>query len=135
MLDPSLAALWDACLPALNQRSALYVTRARNACVEAAKNAGALAAHAVMILAALGEVDTSFDIADGFLLWRGKIVRQGQGTREITNDAAWRTGVQWLFTPPCASMRADPRFLALCDGIGLREYWRRRGLRPDYLLS
>lgn len=134
MLDPSLATLWDACLPALNQRSALYVTRARNACVEAAKDAGALAAHAVMILAALGEVDTSFDIADGFLLWRGKIVRQGQGTREITNDAAWRTGVQWLFTPPCASMRADPRFLALCDGIGLREYWRRRGLRPDYLL-
>ena len=87
-----------------------------------------------MILAALGEVDASFEIADGFLLWRGKIVRQSEGSKEITNDAAWRNGVQWLFTPPCASMRRDPRFLALCYGIGLTEYWRSRGVRPDYLL-
>ena len=135
MLDVSLASLWQSCLPALDQQSAVSVTKARNACLEAAKNAGALAAHAVMILAALGEVNASFDIAHGFLLWRGKIVRQGASAREITNDAAWRIGIQWLFTPPCASMRADPRFLTLCEALGLTDYWRQRGLRPDYLQS
>jgi hypothetical protein len=41
---------------------------------------------------------------------------------------------QWLFTPPVAALRADPRFRDICDGIGLTGYWRRRGLRPDYLL-
>jgi hypothetical protein len=134
MLGPALATLWQACLPALDQRSAMTITTARNACLDAARKAGELAAHAVMILAALGEVDASFEIADGFLLWRGKIVPQSEGGKEITNDAAWRNGVQWLFTPPCASMRRDPRFLALCNGIGLTEYWRSRGVRPDYLL-
>jgi DNA-binding winged helix-turn-helix (wHTH) protein len=133
MLDPALATMWEACLPALDQRSAMAIRTARNACLDAARKAGELAAHAVMILAALGEVDASFEIADGFLLWRGKIVRQSEGSKEITNDAAWRNGVQWLFTPPCASMRRDPRFLALCYGIGLTEYWRSRGVRPDYL--
>jgi DNA-binding winged helix-turn-helix (wHTH) protein len=133
MLDPALATMWEACLPALDQRSAMAIRTARNACLDAARKAGELAAHAVMILAALGEVDASFEIADGFLLWRGKIVRQSEGSKEITNDAAWRNGVQWLFTPPCASMRRDPRFLALCNGIGLTEYWRSRGVRPDYL--
>ena len=108
---------------------------AREACLKAAKDAGELAAHAVMILAALDEVNASFDVAYGFLLWRGEVVRQGKDSREITNDAAWRLGVQWLFTPPCASMRADPRFLSLCDGIGLKAYWRRRGVRPDYMLG
>jgi DNA-binding winged helix-turn-helix (wHTH) protein/Tfp pilus assembly protein PilF len=134
MLDPALATLWQACLPALDQRSAMTITTARNACLDAARKAGELAAHAVMILAALGAVDASFEITDGFLLWRGKIVPQSEGGKEITNDAAWRNGVQWLFTPPCASMRRDPRFLALCNGIGLTEYWRSRGVRPDYLL-
>lgn len=133
MLGGALTELWNACLPALDQPSAGAIANARNACLEAAKKAGALAAHAVMILAALGDVNASFDIADGFLRWRGKIVRQGESTREVTNDAAWRVGVQWLFTPPCASMRADPRFLMLCDGIGLTEYWRSRRVRPDYL--
>jgi hypothetical protein len=30
-------------------------------------------------------------------------------------------------------MRADRRFIALCEGIGLGEYWRKRGVQPDYL--
>lgn len=135
MIDAPLARLWMACLPALDRRSASNVMNARKACLKAAKDAGELAAHAVMVLAALDEVDASFDVANGFLLWRGEVVRQGKDSRELSNDAAWRLGVQWLFTPPCAGMRADPRFLSLCDGIGLNAYWRGRGVRPDYMAS
>jgi hypothetical protein len=85
-----------------------------------------------MILAALGQVDAAFDVAQGFLLWRGSVVRRGQTAGQTTNDAQWRNGIQWLFTPPAAVMRADPRFLRLCEGVGLTDYWRSRGVRPDY---
>ncbi len=27
----------------------------------------------------------------------------------------------------------DPRYAALCDDIGLTEYWRIRGIKPDYV--
>jgi hypothetical protein len=40
-----------------------------------------------------------------------------------------------LFTPPGRAIRADPRFNALCDGIGLTEYWAKRGIKPDYQLG
>jgi hypothetical protein len=30
-------------------------------------------------------------------------------------------------------MRADARFLPLCDEVGLGDYWRARGVNPDYL--
>jgi hypothetical protein len=53
----------------------------------------------------------------------------------LGTDTGWRANVQWLFTPPCAAMRADPRFNEICDGIGLTEYWRRRGVKPDYMLT
>jgi hypothetical protein len=31
-------------------------------------------------------------------------------------------------------MQTDPRFNALCAGIGLTEYWARRRIKPDYQL-
>jgi DNA-binding winged helix-turn-helix (wHTH) protein len=133
MLNPPLAALWQACLPALDQRSTENIRIAREACTQAAKEAGELAAHAVMILASLGSVDSAFAIADGFLRWRGAVVSEGQ--EQSANSSGWRVGVQWLFTPPCANMRADPRFLELCEGIGLTDYWRRRAVTPDFMLT
>jgi hypothetical protein len=133
---PPLIALWRACLPALDQPSPRALARARQACIDGATVAGGVAAQAVMILCALGDVDTAFDIANGFLLWRGKLVRRGEsGVKGQGPDAAWRIGTQWLFTPPCAAMRTDVRFLPLCDGIGLSEYWKRRGVKPDYQLT
>jgi hypothetical protein len=36
-----------------------------------------------------------------------------------------------LFTPATAAMRADARFHALCDGMGMTAYWRQRGVAPD----
>lgn len=132
---PPSTALWRACLPALDQHSPVTIAKARKACLEAAKRAGLLAAQGVMILSGLGQVDEAFDIADGFLLWRGSVVRRGQASKQMMNDLGWRIGVQWLFTPPCAVLRADPRFGPLCEGVGLADYWRARHVRPDYQLS
>jgi DNA-binding winged helix-turn-helix (wHTH) protein len=127
-----LAALWRACLPALIQASPRAVSVARRACLDGARRAGELAANGVMILAALGEVDAAFDVSSGFLLWRGTIVRGGRSAKTVWNDAAWRMGTQWLFTPPCAVMRSDSRFIPLCADLGIIDYWRSRGVKPDY---
>ena len=104
------------------------------ACADAAKTAGIAAAQAVMICGALNQVDLAFDICDGFLLWRGKIVRASENkASQLGSDAMWRAGIQWLFTPPCASLRADNRFAPLCEAVGLTDYWHKRGVQPDYL--
>ena len=54
--------------------------------------------------------------------------------RQPVKGTAWRFA-PWLFTPPTASLRADPRFLAICDAAGLSEYWAKRGIKPDYQLG
>ena len=84
-----------------------------------------------MILCALGETDAAFEVTEGFLLWRGKVVSTGQADGKKMDDYSRRM-TQWLFTPPCAIMRDDPRFQRLCDDFGLTDYWRARGVKPDY---
>jgi tetratricopeptide (TPR) repeat protein len=134
--DDNTVALWRTSLVALDQRSAETVARARSACIKAAQSAGSFAVETVMILSALGEVDAAFEIANGFLLSRGSIVAQDKGRpKDDINDATWRINTQYLFTPPCRIMRADRRFLPLCDGMGLTDYWRERRVKPDFLVS
>jgi hypothetical protein len=132
--SPEEREMWRTSLAALDQRSLKSIARAREACLAGATMAGELAGQGVMILSALGEVDAAFDVANGFLLSRGSIVRGGEPAfKPDLNDAGWRINTQWLFTPPAADMRADARFLPLCDGVGLGDYWRARGVNPDYL--
>ena len=126
--------MWTASLDALVRRSAESTGKAREACQSAAQSSSELAGHAAMLLCALDDVNSAFEIADGYLLSRGPAVRHGKRTYgPNTSDSLRRINSWWLFWPPCKNMRADPRFLPLCDGVGLVEYWRRRGVRPDYI--
>ena len=104
----------------------------RAANVAAAPLSPGLSVHAILIMGALEEVDTAYSIIDGLLLRRGGLVTQvdsGQGPSPAS-DPLWRQ-TQWLFTPATKSLRAAPRFLSLCDVIGLAEFWRGRGIPPD----
>jgi DNA-binding winged helix-turn-helix (wHTH) protein len=121
----AIAKLWRAALPAVDYPSPGNLAKARDACVRGAKTTGMVANEAVLIMSGLGELDTAFDIADGSLLSRGPLV-------EVTEDADWRVGTQWMWAPPVAAMRADPRFLPLCRAVGLTDYWKQRGVNPDY---
>lgn len=85
----------------------------------------------VMLLCAMGFKDAAFDVTDGFLLWRGKIISKNQVNGREVDDYV-RHLTQWLFTPPLAIMRADPRFPKLCEDFGLTAYWRARNVKPDY---
>lgn len=133
---PQAVSTWRASLLALERPTAAHIEDARNKVLQTAKLAPGLAAQGVMILAALKEVDAAFDVARGFLLSRGPIVLRHARRNVVrlgVNDPGWKW-TPWLFTPPAAVMRADPRFLPLCEGIGLVDYWRERGVRPDYQL-
>ena len=132
MFEPAEAALWSACLPALDNPTSAVRAKATQACFEQATANAVTAGESVMILSAIQEVDAAFEVANGFLLERGSMVRKGKSR---SGDATARVNTQWLFTPPCAVIRKDARFQPLCDGMGLVEYWRRRGVRPDYQLT
>lgn len=139
--DPKMIAgaaekqMWQACLDALEQRSNGAIANARQACLAMPQNPGGLASGgAVMVLSALGDLDTAFEIANGYLLGRGKTVRRSETAYgPDVGDALHRIDTYWLFMPPCRAMRADRRFLPLCAGVGLVEYWRRRAIQPDYM--
>jgi hypothetical protein len=82
-----------------------------------------------MALSFIGDIDGAFDVANNYLLFRNPVAATVSGAPPV-NSTSWRF-TPGLFTPPTAPMRADPRFKTLCDGIGLTDYWRKRGVRPD----
>lgn len=132
-ITPARMAQWRPTLTALERPSPAAAAAAREANLEAARQSPGQAAYAVMALGGIGETDAAFDVAEGFLLSRGRIVtRRPTDPRDmLVNNPTWRQ-TQWLSTPPLAQFRADPRFARLCDGIGLTDYWRKRGIKPDY---
>src|SRR3954451_15273438 len=130
--DANEIRMWRTAIPALIKPSAAAISRTRQACFDVAKVDGQTHGPGVMILSELGDVDGAFAIAEGTLLGRGPIIRtEKPGSRAAIEVAADRINMQWMFTPPCAAVRADSRFRPMCDGIGLTDYWRRRGVRPD----
>jgi tetratricopeptide (TPR) repeat protein len=126
--EPVALSLWQTSLAALETPSPANIARVRQAYRIAVTEQPRLANQAVMVLSALGDVDAAYEIANKLLLFRAGA--PGQPSR----STAWRF-TPWLFTPPVAAMRADPRFVTLCDGIGLTDYWEKRGVRPDYKIG
>ena len=126
-------ALWRAALPALDDPSPKALATAREACVNVARKVPWITNDAVMILCALNQIEEAFDLTDGYLLWRGKVISADQANGRVVNDYSRRM-TQWLFSPPAAAMRSDPRFLQLCNEFGLVAYWNARHVKPDYLV-
>ena len=134
--SPESIALWRISLAALDQRSSPAIERARQANLATTRRSPDLAYQAVLTLSALGEVDAAFEAANTLLLFRASAppATASRSGKLPAKSTAWRF-TPWLFTPPVASMRSDPRFSSLCDGIGLTEYWAKRGVKPDYQLA
>ena len=126
------AAFWRPALEALDSGASKAIEAARTACLEVARNQPWRANLATLVLSALGQKDDAFQVANGYLLWRGQVVSANKADVRVVNDINRRMP-PWLFTPPCAIMRADPRFLDLCEELGLQAYWRARGVKPDYI--
>jgi Flp pilus assembly protein TadD len=134
--SPATVALWRTSLEALHQRTPKSMAAALQANVEAAKQSPQLTGPAVMALSTLGDVDAAFEALSAlFVVGRAEqaknVAAKGRGTGTST---AWRFA-PWLFTPPVAPLRADPRFRTLCDEVGLTDYWDKRRIQPDYQLG
>lgn len=134
--SPEAIALWRVSLAALEQRTAATIASARKANLEAAKRNLGLTSQAASVMSALGEVDAAFEIAEALFatVRPAELHPQAAANRPLIKSTAWRFA-PWLFTPPTAPMRADPRFQAICDTIGLTDYWAKRGIKPDYQLG
>lgn len=86
---------------------------------------------AILLASSFGALDRSFAIADAYFFDRGFSVpseRLTQGSYSPRN----RRNTPFLFWPPAAPMRADPRFAMLTREIGLDDYWIRAGVSPDF---
>ena len=129
---------WRSSLRALQTRSRADVDAAVRVNLEAAPTSPYFATASMMVLSAIGQVDEAFAVAEGTLLREGKLIGTiwaGKNQMAV-HDQYWRRTMN-LFTPATAPMRADPRFKSLCDGMGMTDYWRERGIPPDpmYKLS
>jgi len=135
LLSSAAISVWRKSLLALDAPTASTIDAARKANLDGAKATPAVAAWAVLVMSALGELDAAFEIANGFLLGRGPLIVQPQTDARLpsVSNWAWRN-THGLFTPPTKAMRLDPRFRPLADGLGLTEYWRKRGIGPDAFL-
>lgn len=136
LYSPDEISLWQVSLAALDQRTSASIAAARSANLDAVKRNPNRSNIAILVLSALGEIDAAFDVANNFLLFRrpAELRPQAPARQAPVKSTGWRSA-PWMFTPPVAPMRADSRFAALCDGIGLSEYWARRGIKPDYQLG
>jgi len=134
-LPQPAASVWRSLLIALETPTAPAIAAARKAGVEGSKASPGVAAWTILALSALGELDAAFEVANGYLLDRGSVIvrPRPEAKAPYVNNSGWRN-TNGLFTPPTKAMRLDPRFGPLAEGLGLTDYWRRRGVGPDAFL-
>ena len=109
------------------------VETAMQSSVERARHSVGRAENAIQFACGFGRVDPAFEIAAALFFGRGFDPGEvrftpEQGNLNRRNDR--RT--QFLFFPVTAPMRADARFDGLVSELGLAQYWRESGTRPDY---
>lgn len=100
--------------------------------LRASRRAGDIGSFvSVVYLGALGEIGTAFEHCYDYFL--GKRDPSTGERRPLPRFADRWT--DFLFAIPMTAVRADPRFLKLTTAIGLEDYWRDTGSRPDYRAS
>jgi hypothetical protein len=83
----------------------------------------------MVVLSMIGKIDQAFSIADS-------AYPDLRGATEAAIEQKWLTtdvrSTRYLFVPEAAPLRADPRFLAIVDRIGLLPYWKKTHHPPDF---
>ena len=133
-LSDAIAATLRLSVEAVRTREPATVAKAvRDNLAEAAKGPGGVVT-AILVLGSLGRVDEAFAVAEGYLLRRGAPLMPLDRARSqpVVGDQRQRKTMM-LFVPPSAVMRSDVRFIELCRGCGLVDYWTQSRRWPDFL--
>jgi DNA-binding winged helix-turn-helix (wHTH) protein len=117
---------------AIMTRSAADVEAAVQANMTAAPAGAGYCTNAVKVCAFLGRLDDAFAAAQALYFNRGFEVAPVFFTPQQGGYAPpEQRGTEFLFSPSCRPMHADPRFRALVREIGLEDYWRSTGTMAD----
>jgi hypothetical protein len=131
-VDDSSFALTAAIARARAPRDRRLIDAAAAAYVDAAHRGSGHAENAIQFLSAVGRLDEALAVAQGYFLGRGFTVDALRFSRRQGTYTAPDQRASWfLFAPPCAQMRRDPRFATLTKAMGLTRYWHETGTRPD----
>jgi DNA-binding winged helix-turn-helix (wHTH) protein len=134
-MPPKGFAVWRQALVAIDSGSAGDLSAAIETVMKGAGRGSSGSVNAILLLSALGDPDRALAVAEGYLLRKGPLVGAlGYAPDQVrVNDQRWRKTMM-LFVPVTAPMRARPGFASLMSQMGLADYWRRAGVRPDYQL-
>jgi TolB-like protein len=82
-----------------------------------------------MALVKLGRLDEAFRMADS-------LYPDQRGATKADIERRWLAHMPfetaYLFVPVTAPLRADPRFPAVAERLGLLQFWKERGTAPDF---
>lgn len=82
-----------------------------------------------MALVKLDRLDDAFHMADS-------LYPDQRGATQAEVERRWLAQMPfdtvYLFVPVTAPLRVDPRFRAVVERIGLLQYWKERGVTPDF---
>ncbi len=125
-------ALIEGSALALQTRTPVAIATALRLNDAAARRGRGFTENAVELASSLDDVDAAFGYTNAYFFGQGFGVaarRYSAEQSEYTHRAKLQT--KFLFTPPTRTLRADPRFAELTRRIGLSDYWRTSGTRPD----
>jgi len=117
---------------ALKTRAPSDVAAAARGYRDVARRGVGFAANAVQFLGEFGLADEAFQLLNALFV---DPAAPAGGHRYSTEQGQFASGsareTWFLWMPMCAPLRADARMLPLLRDLGLIEYWRRTGSRPD----
>ena len=133
-LPPPMVATLRSAMVAAKTGAPADIAAASRQVMTGVERSVAAVVNAMMLLNLMKQTDTAFSLAQAYYLEQGPIIaavdwRPGQ---PLVPDQR-RRKTNMLFTPTAAAMQRDPRFLPLMQDMGLVNYWRQRGVRPDFL--
>jgi DNA-binding winged helix-turn-helix (wHTH) protein/tetratricopeptide (TPR) repeat protein len=128
-IGPLPANLATICARGVAPGAGVQEKSAAVAAIIAGRKQGRIASFiSIPYLAAMGELTTAFEQCFDYMFGKHDPLT-GERVPLAPYAERW---TDFLFAIPAAAMRADPRFPKLTDAVGLDDYWRATGSRPDF---
>lgn len=126
-------ALWSAQSLAIKNREQADIATALRLHAAAASSNISHVPGAAMFSSATGQLDAAFAYLDFFFSTEATRILIPNFPAEDLRPHSGRLTF-FLFEPPMEAVRADPRFEVLTARLGLKDYWRKANVKPDYLV-